>query len=614
MSVSLNVDGGTGAVGYYDTLAQSFFVDTPIHVTKIDLYFSSKDSISPVEVTLRRIENNVPSSNVIPNSIVTKAVSNITTSTDGTAATTFTFSAPVSLEVGQYCFTLSSVSARNRVYVSQIGGIDLVNNSVISKQPYAGVLFLSSNGTTWTADQTKDVKFKVYRAKLTSKSATVDLMIDTKNLVSPTLTKLNADPFKSYNSSAVVKVFHNNHGFESGNYVKFNGLPNYISYLSNTSSSITVNNGIPVEKLDNVYFTVGNVTSDSYTVVLSTTAGETANITAGRFGGRSVLATTIVPYTTVFPNLSAYTPSKSSITHKLKTIDDSYTVSDFTAVTPTDVTFKDAARLLLDTKNSTESAGGADSFVYRLELSSTDDYSSPIVNIPQSSVLFVTPDINSPSVSDNLSLDTITISSADTGISFTSTGVINISGANAKANAKVMVPGANVVITGAHANNNSDSRIISVAVDGSSITVNNPYAITEAAGNVVSMTYKPMFVAEQATTGSSSKSKYVTRKIELANPASALLVRFTVSKPTNTNIEVYYKTQNGNEASSFDTKEYTYLDIGTVKDTVDGQFIDIEKFIEDLTPFNAFTIKIVFKSSSIAYYPKVKDLRIIALS
>ena len=614
MTVSLNVDGGTGSVGYYDTLAQSFFVDAPIHATKIDLYFSSKDSVSPVELTLRRVENNVPSSNVLPNSIVTKAVTDISTSTDGTTATTFTFPTPVSLEIGQYCFTLSSVSTKNKVFVSQVGGLDLVKNSVISKQPYAGVMFLSSNGSIWEADQTKDIKFKVYRAKLTSTSATVDLMIDSKNMISPTLKKLNTDPFKSYSASAVLKVFHNYHGFQNGSYVKFNGLPNQISYLSNTASSVTVNNGIPVEKLSNTFFTVSNVTSDSYTVILSTDAGETANITAGRFGGKGILATTIQPFTTVFPNLSAYAPSKSSIVHKLKTIDSSYTVSDFVPVTPTDVTFKDSARLLLDSKNSTESVSGADSFVYRLELSTSDTYSSPIINLPLSSVLFVTPDINSPTTSENLSLDAITITTADTGVSFTTTGVINISGTSAKANAKVMVPGANVVISGAHANNSSDVRITSVAIDGSSVTVNNPYAITEAAGNAVTISYKPMFIAEQAATGSSSKSKYVTRKIELANPATALLVRFSVFKPVNTSIEVYYKTQNGNESSSFDTKEYTLLDVGTIKDTVDGQYIDIEKFIEDLTSFNAFVMKIVFKSSSIAYYPKVKDLRIIALS
>jgi hypothetical protein len=105
----------------------------------------------------------------------------------------------------------------------------------------------------------------------------------------------------------------------------------------------------------------------------------------------------------------------------------------------------------------------------------------------------------------------------------------------------------------------------------------------------------------------------VTRKIELATPATSLLVRLAVSQPVGSDIEVYYKLQNGNEASRFDTKEYTQLNLGTIKNTVDGQFVDIEKFVDSLASFSAFVIKIVLKSTSIAAYPKVKDLRIIAL-
>ena len=40
MSSSLNADGGTGLSGYSDTLAQSFFVDRNLQLTKIDLFYS----------------------------------------------------------------------------------------------------------------------------------------------------------------------------------------------------------------------------------------------------------------------------------------------------------------------------------------------------------------------------------------------------------------------------------------------------------------------------------------------------------------------------------------------------------------------------------------------
>ena len=52
--------------------------------------------------------------------------------------------------------------------------------------------------------------------------------------------------------------------------------------------------------------------------------------------------------------------------------------------------------------------------------------------------------------------------------------------------------------------------------------------------------------------------------------------------------------------------------IEMTQDEIDS-FVDIEKFVDSLASFSAFVIKIVLKSTSIAAYPKVKDLRIIAL-
>ena len=36
---------------------------------------------------------------------------------------------------------------------------DLITGETISGQPYAGSLFLSQNASTWTAEQTDDLKF-----------------------------------------------------------------------------------------------------------------------------------------------------------------------------------------------------------------------------------------------------------------------------------------------------------------------------------------------------------------------------------------------------------------------------------------------------------------------
>ena len=53
-----------------------------------------------------------------------------------------------------------------------MGETVLGSNRTISQQPYAGVLFKSQNGSTWTADQNEDIKFKIKRAEFSNVTGT----------------------------------------------------------------------------------------------------------------------------------------------------------------------------------------------------------------------------------------------------------------------------------------------------------------------------------------------------------------------------------------------------------------------------------------------------------
>ena len=611
MTTSLNGDSGIGLSEYTDTLAQSFFVDRNLLLTKVDLYFSSKDSKLPVELTIRKVENDRPSSNVITNSIVVVNAADITTSSNASTATSFTFPVPVSLESGQYCFALSSDTKNHKVFVGSLGGEDLTTGSIISKNPYNGVMFMSTNGVNWSIDQTRDIKFKIYRANVTATTATVDFVMQKNTLATPFITVLENDPFQSYNRVSTVRVRHKKHGFPSGATVKFNGLAGEFNYTVNASSNTTTFNSIPVTLLANTFLTVSNISLDSYTVDVGANAMVLANISDGRFGRSSIVATTLLPFSAVYPSVGVVTPPRTNIGYKLKTTNSSFTVSNFEDISSDTKEFSDT-RILVDSKNRDTSMSGAESFTYRVTMNSSDTYVSPMIDTSFASAVFIIPDINSPSSTDNLSVDLVTIANANTLISFNSTGNVTIGGTLEKANVKTMVPGAFVTITtSGTVTNNGTFRLTAVSNEGASFSI--PVSNAVPTGNVTSIVYRPMFVSDEAASGSSTRSNYVTRKIELATPATSLLVRLAVSQPADSDIEVYYKLQNGNEASRFDTKEYTQLDLGTIKDTVDGQFVDIEKFVDSLASFSAFVIKIVLKSTSIAAYPKVKDLRIIAL-
>lgn len=152
-----------------DPLAQTFYISSRenpdgIFVDSIDLFFSEKDSNedSPVTVQIRPTVNGVPSSKeIIPLASVTKLSRDI--NVDNKEATNFRFPAPIYLATDtEYAVIVGAPTTGFSVYISEIGQFLLDNDTArCTKQPLSGVLFYSSNGSTWTADQTQDLCFRL---------------------------------------------------------------------------------------------------------------------------------------------------------------------------------------------------------------------------------------------------------------------------------------------------------------------------------------------------------------------------------------------------------------------------------------------------------------------
>lgn len=149
---------------YRDPVAQSFLVqeDGGAFINSITVFFKSKDDVLPINVSIVENENGYPSQRKLPFSEKFLYPVDVNTSDDGTVGTTFTFDDPVYLnESIEYSFVLTSNSNDYNVFYGEIGGSDLVTGEIIAKQPYTGSLFKSQNASTWTADQTKDLKFEL---------------------------------------------------------------------------------------------------------------------------------------------------------------------------------------------------------------------------------------------------------------------------------------------------------------------------------------------------------------------------------------------------------------------------------------------------------------------
>lgn len=170
-------------VNLYDPLAQSFQFTTNRVVTSFEAFFASKDNANNVIVQVRGIsEGGQPNKTVYAETVLKP--SKIKVSDDGTKPTKITFDDPLMCEAGkEYCLVFITDSNKYTMWVGTMGQ-NLINKpeQTVTANPYIeGVLFSSSNASTWTAHQRSDLKFNAYTANFNEKAVIeFDVMRDVK--------------------------------------------------------------------------------------------------------------------------------------------------------------------------------------------------------------------------------------------------------------------------------------------------------------------------------------------------------------------------------------------------------------------------------------------------
>jgi len=172
---------GTVTVTWTDPLAQSFGFTEDTVVTKIGLFFKSKDPSKPIIVEIKNMVNGYPGNIVYARKELFP--SQIQVSDDASKETIVTFDEPVLCEKDkQYCIALRTDSNLYNIWYAVLGNQDVKTKQHVTSNPYeVGVLFLSSNNETWTALQTYDLKLKIYTAVF-SPSAVLEFQPITSNL------------------------------------------------------------------------------------------------------------------------------------------------------------------------------------------------------------------------------------------------------------------------------------------------------------------------------------------------------------------------------------------------------------------------------------------------
>ena len=208
-------------VGWYDPLAQTYLISPEqypegVYLSKLRFCFKTKDESVPITLQIRPTVNGYPSASVIyPFSTVNVTPDKVKVTAspdldDPTKYTEFVFDSPVYIQPGEHAFVLWSNSNKYEVYTAEMGKLDLVTSRQISEQPYGGSLFLSQNGSTWTADQNLDMMFRIYRSDFDT-----DQVVASFELANPAANSFNYSVIQLMTSEINLPNTSINHQFKS---------------------------------------------------------------------------------------------------------------------------------------------------------------------------------------------------------------------------------------------------------------------------------------------------------------------------------------------------------------------------------------------------------------
>lgn len=195
---------------YIDPLAETFVLNDTRVLTGIDLFFADKDDKS-VTVEIRNVEVGFPGKLIYTS--VTIPSSKINVSSNGSVATHIDFPNIVQCEKDtEYAVIILTESPNLSAYICTLGEKTLDGSKYITSNPYnTGVLLSSSNASTWTAHQDKDLKFKLYGAEFEFNGE-----INFSNVTINSADRLiyTVDILNSVSSNAIMYANINNEGYK----------------------------------------------------------------------------------------------------------------------------------------------------------------------------------------------------------------------------------------------------------------------------------------------------------------------------------------------------------------------------------------------------------------
>jgi len=608
-----------------DPLAQTFLVedDGGCFLTEIDLYFETKDNDLPCWVEVRNVINGYPGAKILPFGRKLLQASEINTSATAATATTFTFDAPIYLKQGaEYCVVVRTNSLEPKVWISRMGETDIGGLRVISKQPHLGVLFKSQNNRTWTPSESEDLKFTLRKAEFNTTAAGNVTLVN--NPIGEAITneigntvyvnRLKSNPLVMTNSSTTMKVKHADHGmYNTSNNVVITGVKSDIE----STISATINASATSLTLSSATnFPTGSITVKiNNEIITGSLSGTTLSSLTRGAGGSTAAGHTASDKIELYQILGTpLTEINKEHTAIANIGTDYYTIALTTAPT-------------ISGGSTTAEVGGTTVYAsenYRYETLKT---SLSILELPDTTVAakLRNTTATSPSGSES-SFQTTSLADATT-LTLNENNKQSVSNMVAsQINETNELAGVNSLFLPLTlgSNNANVSPVVDVDRLSTVLIANKMNNITDSAGVFPTTDY----VTNEAPDGDQNAFIYITKKIALESPATAIKVIFSAHKHNSATIKTLFKTLRSDDASDFDELGYTFFNTTGTTDFEVGSSLEDNDFQEyvytagvtddgigtPLPEFIQFAIKIVGQGTNAAEPIRIKDFRAIALA
>ena len=623
--------------GWGDPLAQSFLVESNggMFLSSIDVFFKTKDKALPVSLQIRNMVNGYPGQVILPFSDTVKMPGDVNISADGSSATTFQFESPVYLEDGQeYCFVLYSNSNEYEAFISRMGEPDIISGETISGQPYAGSLFMSQNASTWTAEQTDDLKFNIKQCNFDD-SQVSNLVFENADLPS---IKLQENPIQTFSGQTYIRVLNYSHGHYSTN-------------SRVTLSGVAGDKKSGVIKLQTPSAISGAVTAQTY----ETGGSNEAAVTGGSGSGLKVKLVVDSSDTDAVNSISITDPGVGYATGNTITV----TIDSQTFTVDVESVEDTLGGIPVSAINSAHTAlvdYGIDSFT--IDLNTLLDGASYELDSGFSATASTNGGGENVTSTRNLYYDAIhtmipNIKPQDTEIfaSMNRTGTASPESTQdaqyvkrttsnfVRLNDNVYFSTPSVVASVPNESSNMGgiksfetrlqlrsinpnvSPVIDVNTIGALSIMNRINNIDSSSDVHTGETHVKMTEPD----GDNNAMVYVTRKVTLKTPATTLKVLADNFRPPNSDLKLMYKILKSDEETPIDDLGFEFFnetstyganpgnaDIDTPRDA--RNFKEYEYTADNLPEFSSFVIKIVGQSSNTSVVPIVSSLRVLALA